>query len=237
MDEESTIPQFEEDNSNPQFEVTLNSGTSAVEMSTLMTFLQGEDGLFYLRVSAAFFVSFFVGVALVHSLRRLCIRTEEDGVWKLASVCYIVPVSSYIALQYAHDYNLCNRVIADSFSFGILTGIVGNLLKKPSGNDTVRLLLRTDPGKEPTNTVWLKSDKSTLAEALDAIRIHLNLGTSQVSIESGRGCFLSDMNLPLLPQLHGYKNHVLAHGKEKDVLVVDFFGFTTASCDIVIQSQ
>lgn len=197
---------------------------------------QTEEALFYIRVCAAFFVSFFVGVALVHSLRRLRIRTEEDGVWKLASVCYIVPVSSYIALQYAHDLNICNRVIADAFSFGILTGIVGNLLKKPSGNETFRLLLRTDPGKAPSNTVWLKSEKSTLAEALDAIRIDMNVGTSQVSIESGRGCFLSDMNTPLLPQLHGYKNHVLVHnGKEKDVLVVDFFGFTTASCDVVIQ--
>lgn len=81
-----------------------------------------------------------MGMLIVSHLRELCHRTNE--VWKLASICYVLPIAVYVILNIAVAYNLCDKLVSDSFSFGILTGICLKLLAPPGGGRTFRVLVR-----------------------------------------------------------------------------------------------
>ncbi len=183
-----------------------------------------------LKVLAACLCSFGVGLVIVDRLRALCHVTNE--VWKLASICYVLPVAVYVILNIAVSYELCEKLVADSVSFGILTGICLRLLRKPSGEDTVRVLVRTNtPNKAPC-VVWLKSPETKVSEAIIAIGNKLSvIPHSRISVETGRGAFVTDVDKPLLQQLSisGHPSHNTPNK--------DFFGFTTAVCNVVVREE
>jgi len=174
-----------------------------------------------------------MGMLIVNHLRELCHRT--NAVWKLASICYILPVAVYIILNIAVAYNLCDKLVSDSFSFGILTGICLKLLVQPSGAHTFRVMVRTSKQDKPPCVVWLASPDTSVSDAIAAIGERLNIvPSSRISVETGRGAFVTEVEKPLLQQLsaasHPSRNSNNAANK-------DFFGFTTAVCNVLVRDE
>ena len=99
-----------------------------------------ENRLTVLKVILSCIFSTAIGGFLVAALRRMCRRTLE--IEKLAALCYILPIAVYVILNFTVVFNMCDRVVADGFSFGIAIGIILNLLRKPTGEYTARLELK-----------------------------------------------------------------------------------------------
>eukprot|EP00596_Hydrurales_sp_CCMP1899_P005329 CAMPEP_0119044460 /NCGR_PEP_ID=MMETSP1177-20130426/31605_1 /TAXON_ID=2985 /ORGANISM="Ochromonas sp, Strain CCMP1899" /LENGTH=428 /DNA_ID=CAMNT_0007014583 /DNA_START=166 /DNA_END=1452 /DNA_ORIENTATION=+ len=124
----------------------------------------------------------------------------------------------------ASKYDFCDRVIADGFSFGVVMGILSNLSLKPTGKATVQLVAHQIAGKK--QAVWLDSIDILVGDARNAIAEALQIiPASRVSIESGKGSLLDDLNVKLFPFLSGSS------------IDVNLFGFTTVSCYINVKEE
>lgn len=162
-----------------------------------------------------------LGWVFVSTLRQVSQHTND--IWKLVSFVIIVPVSVYVILHIAALFSLCDHVVADSFAFGIIIGIVLRLMSKPDGNVTIRLVAYEITG---THTdVWIDENTSTsdvLASISDTIGID---SSKKVYIESGKGKFLEDLTAPFYPLV------------DESLKNKDFFGFTTVCCFISVQNS
>ena len=178
--------------------------------------------IWYLKVLLSCIASFGVGWSLINSLRKICRNT--DKLWKLCAAVFATPISIYILLNIAARYELCDRVVADGFSFGVVMGILFNLSHVPVGKATVQLITHQSTGK--SHTVWLDSIEVLVGDARNAIAESMRIvPASRVSIESGKGSFLDDLNAKLFQHLGGSS------------IAVNFFGFTTASCYVSIKDE
>jgi hypothetical protein len=176
----------------------------------------------YLKIILSCITSFGVGWSLISALRKICRNT--DKLWRLCSAVFVTPISIYILLNIAARNDLCDRVVADGFSFGVVMGILSNLSLVPVGKATVQLIAHQMTGK--THTIWLDSIEVLVGEARNAIAESMHIvPASRVSIESGKGSFLDDLNAKLFQILGGSS------------IAVNFFGFTTASCYISIRDE
>ncbi len=176
-----------------------------------------------LKVILSCIISAVIGGFVVVILRRMCKKTLE--VKKLAALCYILPIAVYIILNATVVYGMCDRVVADAFSFGIAIGIVLTLSRKPIGPNSVRLIVNGIPGYNPS-IVWLNSADISLRDAITTIATELSIEPeNRVCIESGQGSFLDKMDKPLINQLP----HGMAANK------TDFFGFSTCQCHLYIK--
>ena len=181
------------------------------------------DFVWYLKIVLSCSTSFGIGWSLVSTFRKICINT--DKMWKLISLVFVIPFSVYIFLYTATRYSLCDRVVADAFSFGIVMGMLINLTSPPTGKVTVKLVAHQIKGKH--HSVWLDSLDALVGDARNKLSETLDITpSSRINIESGRGSYLEDMNSKLIPQLGDSS------------LSKDFFGFTTAQCYIdIIEPQ
>ena len=178
--------------------------------------------IWYLKVFLSCFTSYGVGWSLISALRKICRNT--DKLWKLCLAVFATPISIYVLLNIAARYDLCDRVVADGFSFGVVMGILSNLSVVPVGKATVQLIAHQVTGK--THTIWLDSIEVLVGDARNAIAESMNIiPASRINIESGKGSFLDDLNLKLFQVLGGSS------------IAVNFFGFTTASCYISIKEE
>jgi len=174
-----------------------------------------------------------MGMLIVNHLRELCHRTNE--VWKLASICYVLPVAVYVILNVTVAYSLCEKLVSDSFSFGILTGICLKLLVQPSGEHTFRVMVRTNKVNQPPCVVWLPGPETSVSAAIAAIGEKLNIvPSSRISVETGRGAFVTEVDKPLLQQLSaaGHPANYSFNAANKD-----FFGFTTTVCNVLVRDE
>jgi hypothetical protein len=178
--------------------------------------------LWYLKVILSCLVSFGLGWSLISALRKICRNTDKQ--WKLLTSVFATPISIYVLLSMASKYDFCDRVIADGFSFGVVMGILSNLSLKPTGKATVQLIAHQITGKK--QTVWLDSIDILVGDARNAIAEALQIiPASRVSIESGKGSLLDDLNAKLFPFLSGSS------------IDVNLFGFTTVSCYINVKEE
>lgn len=96
--------------------------------------------------------------------------------------------------------------------------------KPPTGKATVQLVAHQITGKK--QAVWLDSIEILVGDARNAVAEALQIvPTSRVSIESGKGSLLDDLNAKLFPLLSGSS------------IDVNLFGFTTVSCYIHIKEE
>lgn len=183
----------------------------------------------------SFLISWYLGSNVVIRLRETCHKT--DNVWRVASLCYVVPCSVYIFLNFIVYCGFIDKFSADAVSIGIMLGIVSKLMQKPSCTHTLRILVRSNKWDIAPRILWLPSPETTAQDAIKVIgnAIHI-VPHSRISIETGKGSFITDVDKPLLRQIAngahpGQTNLARRHtGK-------DFFGFTTGVCNIVIRDE
>jgi hypothetical protein len=178
--------------------------------------------IWYLKVILSCLVSFGLGWSLISALRKICRNTDKQ--WKLFTLVFATPISIYLLLSMASKYDLCDRVIADGFSFGVVMGILSNLSLPPTGKATVQLIAHQITGKK--QAVWLDSVEILVGDARNKVAEALQITpASRVSFESGKGSLLDDLNAKLFPLLSGSS------------IDVNLFGFTTVTCYINVKEE
>lgn len=190
-----------------------------------------------ISISAVFGTSCFIGGFFVKKLRDLCLVTAD--MWRVASLCYFFPITIYIALNVFVFYGIMLKMIADCFTFGLLLGMTRKLMQKPSCAKTLRILVRSNKWDSTPRLLWLHSPDATAKEAIAAIGDDLGIMPhSRISIETGRGSFVTEVDKPLLQQIsYDPPSGFFNAGAQKRSINKDFFGFTTAVCNIVIRDE
>ena len=174
-----------------------------------------------LKVSASCIASVFVGSTLVSGFREICKKTAKQ--LKLITGVFLCPICVFLILNYASKHQLCDRVVADAFSFGVVLGILYRLnFSLPTGLATVKLIAHSLDGR--VETVWLDSTESTAGEARTKLATALQQPVVRIYLESGKGSLIEDMDEQLLPILN-------------ESVRRDFFGFTTAQCHFSLRDE
>ena len=178
------------------------------------------SNLLHFKLILSCTTSFGLGWILISYLRRL--SRDSNKLLKLCCAVFATPLIIYLLLHLAASFNLCDRVVADGFSVGVVIGILSNLSLAPVGKGSVQLVVNQITGKK--HSLWLESRDVLVGDARNAIAESMNIvPASRINIESGRGCFIEDLNAGLLQFLDGSRP------------VVNFFGFTIISCHISIK--
>ena len=172
--------------------------------------------VWYFKVILSCCCSFAVGCTLVNFFRERCKKTNFQ--WQLARILFLIPLCIYLLLSWAAQNYLCDRVIADALSFGVVVGILYNLNSLPTGKSTIKLIAHQLDGRH--ESVWLDSMDATVGEAREKLAATLPGMETKLCLESGKGSWLEDMDAALLPLLN------------ESQITRDFFGFTTVQCHI-----
>jgi hypothetical protein len=181
-----------------------------------------ERLLWFFKIIVCCMASFGIGWFLIFSLRKTSRKTTK--LTKLYFVVLAAPITVYIILSMSVRYSMCERAVADGFSFGVVMGILCNLSRPPSERGSVQLIAHQVNGKK--HSVWLDSKDVLVGDARNAIAESMHIvPASRICIESGRGSFLDDLNAKLFRYLVG------------TTIKVNFFGFTTISCYISIKDE
>ncbi len=169
-------------------------------------------------------LSLMLGWKLVDYLRKK--SSSTDKVWKLTIPIFATPVAVFLLLSFFSSMGICDRIIADSFSFGLLLGIIGKLQAKSLESDNVKLIAHLPNGR--SIDVWLDSSHVLVGEARNKIAEELKIvPASRICIETGKGCLIEDLSSKLFPIINADGTNAVA----------DFFGFVTTSCYIFIREE
>ena len=176
--------------------------------------------LWYARVAMSCCASFVFGCVLVGVFRRLCRLSNAQ--WKLTALVFLTPISMYLILASAAQRHLCDRVVADAFSFGVVLGLLYMLnFSSPVGKAAVKLIAHRVGASE---VAWLDSLDANAGEARSKLAAALKVPVSRVCLESGKGSLVEDEDTALLPLL-------------SDSVTTDFFGFTTVHCHFSLREE
>ena len=179
--------------------------------------------LWYAKVTLSCLSSVAVGCLMVEAFRKICKKTTEKE-WTLMKLVFVIPLMIYLILNYASKHQLCDLVVADAFSFGVVLGILYKLnFSTPSGPATVKLIVHQVDGR--SESVWLDSTKSTIGEARTKLATVLNISpATRICLESGKGSLLEDADAALIPYL-------------PECVHRGFFGFTTVQCHYFVRED
>ena len=190
-----------------------------------MNNLSSSWSLTILSSAATCGISTALGWLLVNHLRSAVMKTDKS--WKITLPIFITPVSVYLGLHIFVFLDLLNIILADSFSFGMVLGILLCLNSTPTGPQTVKLVAHLH-SNDKCYDVWLNCTEVTVGEARSKIAEVLNIvPENRVCIESGHGQFIEDIDAQLFPIINTYES----------ATVMDFFGYVTASCYIFVKDE
>lgn len=168
-------------------------------------------------------LTFYFGILLIDHL-RFCCRTYKK-VYRLAAVVFITPFCVFLTLNILLAFGLAERMLCDALSFCLAMGILLRLTNKPTGPNSVKIVAQ-EGSKGRSVDVWFDNKdmlvgdvRSKIAEAL------LVSPANRVSIESGKGSFIEDLNKPFLGTV------------DEGLITTDFFGFMTMPCFIVVKED
>lgn len=185
--------------------------------------------LFCFYVVLAFSMSFGVGYFMVEKLRY--VYRTINKLQLLALVPLVSPVIVFLVLHILSVYvKLVHVIIADSLSFGFLSGILVTLSTSPSGKYVMKLIVRRLPTKgevSQQNDVWLESESIKVGELRSMIATAMGITPPErVLIESGKGRILDDINVDFFKIM-----------RDSMFMMTDFFGYRTCSCYVTVISK
>lgn len=180
--------------------------------------------LWSLKVVLACAFSTLIGWLVIGYLRAICFYTNDT--WKLQLLVFLIPISVFTILKISSFVKLCDTVVADAFSFGIVVGMAFKLFTKPNNTkNNVKLMITKQNEANVVYDVWLDSIDATVGEVRDKIAEKFNIfASNKVSIESGKGKFIEELSEPLFAHI-------------RNSMTVDFFGFVTLSCIVCINDD
>ena len=130
----------------------------------------GESSLWFVKVGLTFILSSSIGWVLVQQLGQLAGKT--DKIWKLTMPLLITPIIIFAMLRITSKcFQSCDSVVADSFAFGVVAGIMIKLNStKEKMTGSMKLIASASNGKQieiliklilenGTQKYWKKSDK------------------------------------------------------------------------------
>ena len=200
---------------------TVEATMAAQRLAYFGIHLSRQYIVWYTRVAMSCCASFVFGCLLVGVFRRLCRLSNAQ--WKLTALVFLTPISIYLILASAAQRHVCDRVVADAFSFGVVLGILYMLnFSSPVGKGTVKLIAHRIDGA--SEAVWLDSLDASAGEARSTLAAALKVPVSRVCLESGKGSLVEDADVALLPLL-------------SDSVMTDFFGFTTVHCHFSLREE
>jgi hypothetical protein len=145
----------------------------------------------------------------------------------LAYLPILSPVLFYGFFSFLYHIGVISSTIGDCATLFIMNGIILRLSVKSKSTATVRLAINVKDSNEFTD-VWLKDNDISVGDARHLIAKALNVQSSRVNIESGKGTFLKDIsdNVALLLPLI-----------ESESANKDLFGFSTVPCYVTITEE
>lgn len=196
-----------------------------MDLDSILKF-EADTTLWCFKVALTFFLSTSIGWFLVQQLGQLAGKT--DKIWKLTIPLLITPIIIFVVLRVTSKYfHSCDGVVADSFAFGVVAGIIIKLsLNKKPTNNSIRLIVFSSNGKQVE--VMIDSPNELVGDVrnkiADAFRIH---PSNRVLIETGKGGFVQDLSSPLLYSINS----------NLSLNSVDFFGLKTIVCYVHIKEE
>jgi len=116
--------------------------------------------------------STLIGWLVIGYLRAICFYTNDT--WKLQLLVFLIPISVFTILKISSFVKLCDTVVADAFSFGIVVGMAFKLFTKPNNTkNNVKLMITKQNEANVVYDVWLDSIDATVGEVLTHSLIHL----------------------------------------------------------------
>ena len=80
---------------------------------------------------------------------------------------FLIPISVFTILKISSFVKLCDTVVADAFSFGIVVGMAFKLFTKPNNTkNNVKLMITKQNEADVVYDVWLDSIDATVGEVL-----------------------------------------------------------------------
>lgn len=209
--------------------------------------MSAAAAIFCSKVCLSALASGLMGLVIVNLLRVLSIYTEKK--WKLLSIVYAFPISIFIILHVAASINAVNRVVVDSFSFGIVIGILYGL-SQPCDNVFFRIssiivrkvnLSYQDEGMNKNKSAvpikiiavisstkhietWFYNYSVTVYELKSRLADILNIPRNQIArvvLENGKGECLDSLVDKVIPQVQTTEKN-------------DFFGFFCYSLYVTV---
>ena len=110
-------------------------------------------------------MSTVIGWLVIDYLRTICFYTNNT--WKLQLLVFLIPISVFTILKVSSFVKLCDTVVADAFSFGIVAGMAIKLFTKPNNTkNNVKLTVTKQNEDNVLYDVWLDSIDATVGEVL-----------------------------------------------------------------------
>lgn len=157
-----------------------------------------------------------IGWSIITILRNIYKNTTSPLIVSIIPI--LSPIIIYIILNiityfisYSYSY------IADTGSFSYMIGILLKLSDNSNCIDTIRLCIHRNDLEE-IKEIWLKNSEVKVSEAINLIANELGVRPGKVSIESGKGKFIDQLDVPLVPLI------------ADDTVNQDLFGFSTVHC-------
>lgn len=178
----------------------------------------------FLKYILANIVTAVLGWFLVGRFGKYSKTTQN--VWLLTVPLLITPVVVYIIMKLSTIYLNIDGLLADSFAFGSVIGIVIKLSSdKPIEASVAKLIVYDMHGK--TVEITLEID-ALVGDARNKIAEAFKIQpASRVLLETGKGGFIEDLKGPLIPALETTNADV--H--------MDFFGKRTFVCYVQIKDE
>lgn len=145
----------------------------------------------------------------------------------LAYLPILSPVLFYGLFSFLYHAGIISSSIGDCATLFIMNGIILRLSVKSKNTITVRLAINVKDSNEFTD-VWLKHNDISVGDARQLIAKALNVQSSRVNIESGKGSFLKDITD------NGAHLLTLLESESADK---DLFGFCTVPCYVTITEE
>ena len=180
-----------------------------------------ESQIYYGFVLLISCICGYCGWSIISILRRIYQNTTSPLIVSLIPI--FSPILIYILLNiviYLLNINYYFD-IADAGSFSYMVGILWKLSEHSIGIDTIRLCIHTHDLEE-VKEIWLKNSEVKVSEAITMIAKELNVRPGKVSIESGKGKFIDQLDAPLVPLI------------VDDTVNQDLFGFSTIHCYVTV---
>ena len=203
--------------------------SSTNDYDAYFLWLTNLNCLFFVYIAIAFFLSAGIGWYMVEKIRH--IYRTVNKLQLLALIPLVSPVIMFYLLHFLSVYaKIVNVVIADSFSFGFLMGILYTLSVKPSGNYTIKLIAKRLPeeGSDESfsNVVWLESKHVKVGELRTKLAIEMNVESERILIESGKGRILDDLESDFFKIM-----------RDSIFISIDFFGYSTCTCYVTLLNK
>jgi hypothetical protein len=185
------------------------------------SFVMNARRYFLLVVLLGFF-AFGLGYAFVEYLRYLCRTTKK--IYRLSAIVFFTPFTIFVALNLLLLLGFAERMLCDALSFGIVVGVLFRLSNKPTGPNSIKLVVQEVNGR--TVDVWLDHLDVAVGDVRNKIAETLSVAPfSRVAIESGKGNLIENLVKPF--------DSFLDDSMKK----TDFFGFVTIKCFILVREE